>query len=245
PPFPVESGYMEKPTVVNNVETLCSVTKIIYHGASWWKEFGTEDSSGTKLLSISGDCKFPGIYEIEWGISIKEILELVGADDVQAIQVGGPSGNCINPSMFNRTLGFNDLATGGSMIVIGNKRDLLRDVVMNFTDFFIEESCGSCVTCRTMTVLLKKKLEKVLNGKGVQQDLDDLIAWKEIMKLSRCGLGQTAMNPITTTIENFPELYKKHLNEGDYFSEFNLEDAVKEHCAATGRDFKAEGGDHE
>ncbi|NJK85079.1 MAG: hypothetical protein HC906_03010 [Bacteroidales bacterium] len=151
------------PTVVNNVETFCSVVKVVLKGGDWYKSLGTHESTGTKLLSISGDCKFPGVYEVEWGFSINDILDMVGASkaDVQAVQVGGPSGAIIAPNEFNRILGFEDLATGGSLIIFNHHRDLLNDVVMNFTEFFIEESCGSCSTCRIVPLILKRNSKNI------------------------------------------------------------------------------------
>ncbi len=245
PPFPVTSGYLQKPTVVNNVETLASAVKVILNGAAWYKEFGTKDSSGTKLLSVSGDCMHPGIYEVEWGFTINDILAMVGATNVQAVQVGGPSGSCIGADEFDRILCYNDLATGGSMIVIGQHRDLLKDIVLNFTEFFVEESCGSCVPCRAMTVQYKNRLEKIMRGNGTQKDLDEMESWAGVMKLNRCGLGHTAANPILSTIKNFPHLYKKLLVDADYVSEFNLEDAVSESCRTANRKPQLEGEHHE
>ncbi|MCD4818604.1 MAG: NAD(P)H-dependent oxidoreductase subunit E [Candidatus Cloacimonetes bacterium] len=244
PPFPVEKGYLQKPTVVNNVETLCAVTKIIHQGPKWYRSLGTLDSTGSKVMSISGDCDNPGIYEIEWGFTVNDILEMVGAKDVQAVQVGGPSGSCIASNEFKRKLAYEDLATGGSMIIIGKHRDLIKDIVMNFTDFFIEESCGSCVPCRAMTVQFKNKLEKIYRGNGVQEDIDQMLEWGKVMKMNRCGLGHTAANPILTTLKNFRELYTAKLQKTDYVSEFNLEEAVQESCAAAGR-IPNLGGDHE
>lgn len=130
PPFPVEKGYLDYPTVVNNVETLCAVVKVMLNGGEWYRNFGTQDSTGTKLLSVSGDCKYPGVYEVEWGFSVYDILGMVGATpDVQAVQVGGPSGTLLAPVEFRRILGYEDLATGGSIIIFGKHRDLLKDVV--------------------------------------------------------------------------------------------------------------------
>jgi [NiFe] hydrogenase diaphorase moiety large subunit len=181
PPFPVEKGYLEMPTVVNNVETLCSVVKVILNGAEWYRKFGTSESTGTKLLSISGDCRYPGVYEVAWGFSVNDMLEMAGSTGVvQAVQVGGPSGSLIGPNEFGRTLGYEDLATGGSLIIFGEHRDLLNDVVLNFMKFFIEESCGSCSTCRILPNVLKKKLEKILNARGVAQDITDMIEWGKI-----------------------------------------------------------------
>lgn len=252
PPFPVEKGYLQLPTIVNNVETLASAVRIIKNGAEWYKQYGIKDSTGTKLLSISGDCKFPGIYEVEWGTSISEVLEMCGAKNVQAIQVGGPSGMMIGPrdfdnlsssdlmkwykpsgmmvaeKFFDMKLSYSDMPTGGSMIIFNNERDLLRDVVMNFMDFFIEESCGSCSTCRNLPFIMKQKLEKILNGHGVRQDIDDLLSWGKTIKVSRCGLGQTAANPILSSILNFRHLYEKHVQAmADYDNIFDITKSVE------------------
>ncbi|HEC42943.1 MAG TPA: hypothetical protein ENI20_08970 [Bacteroides sp.] len=236
PPFPVEKGFKGKPTIINNVETLAKVVKIIKKGSTWFTNLGTQESAGTKLLSISGDCRFPGVYEIEWGHSIYDILEMVGATDVQAVQVGGPSGILINPNQLPRKLGYEDLGTGGSLIIFHESRNLIREVVMNFTEFFIEESCGSCSTCRNTPFILKQKLEKILDGHGVVQDIDDLVEWSKNLKFSRCGLGHTAGNPIITSIQNFRHLYEKLVQrDRDYDTGFNLAESVKESCEASNR----------
>ena len=252
PPFPVEKGYLGYPTIINNVETLATAVKILHFGAEWYSGFGTNDSLGTKLLSISGDCRFPGIYEVEWGTRLVDVMEMCGADDVQAIQVGGPSGMMVSmkdlshmnstelmkwykPSgmevaekFFDRRLSYSDLPTGGSIIIFNNQRDLLGEVVMNFMDFFIEESCGSCSTCRNMPVVMKQKLGKILNGHGVKKDIEDLLSWGKTLKASRCGLGQTAGNPILSSIFNFRHLYEQHLQSlTEYDSEFDLDSSVK------------------
>ncbi len=238
PPFPVEKGYLDMPTVVNNVETLCSAVKVLLNGGEWYTEFGTKDSTGTKLLSISGDCKYPGVYEVEWGFSVKDILEMVGTDEdrIQAVQVGGPSGSLIGPEEFERMVCFADLATGGSLIIIDDTRDILTDIVLNFTEFFIEESCGSCSTCRNLPYLMKLKLEKILDARGTMQDIADLESWGKILKVSRCGLGQTAGNPILTSIKNFRHLYEEKVQKDkEYDSEFDMAEAVKDSCEAVGR----------
>lgn len=252
PPFPVEKGYLGYPTIVNNVETLAAVVRIVKNGAEWFRTFGTKDSLGTKLLSVSGDCKFPGIYEVEWGTSIREVIAMSGAENVQAIQVGGPSGVMISvkdidnlgrsdlmkwykPSgmmvaqkTFDRKLSYSDLPTGGSIIIFNNQRDLLKEVVMNFMDFFIEESCGSCSTCRNLPFIMKQKLQKIINGHGVRKDIDDLLNWGKIIKISRCGLGQTAANPIVSSILNFRHLYEEHVQAlSDFDNQFDLEKSVE------------------
>ena len=237
PPFPVQKGYLNQPTVINNVETLCSVVKIIEKSSSWYKSLGTMNSSGTKLLSISGDCKNPGIYEIEWGITIQQMLEMASAENTMAVQVAGPSGRCIGPNEFNKKIAYEELATGGAMIIIGQNRDLLKEVVLNFTDFFIDESCGSCVPCRALMPVLKEKLEKIIQGNGRKGDISDLERLGKMMRtLNRCGLGQTAANPILTTIENFKEKYEALIKEEDekYYA-FDLAASIQESCLAVGR----------
>mgnify|MGYP006289410883 FL=1 len=237
PPFPVQRGYQDYPTVVNNVETLAKVAPIMIRGAEWFKSIGTKESAGTKLLSISGDCQEPGVYEMEWGMTIREMLEMVGAPDTQAVIVGGPSGVCIDPTHFGRSVAFEDLATGGSMILVGEQRDLLEEFILPFTNFFIEESCGSCTPCRDLTVILRDKLLKILNGKGSQKDIDELYEWGQMGKdANRCGLGQTSANPILTTIENFRNLYEERVQtDEDYVSTFDFEKAVADSCEAVGR----------
>ncbi|HOW24881.1 MAG TPA: NAD(P)H-dependent oxidoreductase subunit E [Bacteroidales bacterium] len=236
PPFPVEVGYLNKPTIINNVETLLSAVKIINHGSAWFKSFGTKDSAGTKILSVSGDCKYPGVYEVEWGFAISDLLDITGATDVQAVQVGGPSGTVIGPGEFNRIISFADMATGGSMIIIGNQRDLLRDVVLNFMDFFIEESCGSCSTCRNFPVVMRRTLIRIIEGKGIRKDIQDLQEWGQIPRISRCGLGQTCTNPILTSIRNFRHLYEARIvKDTDYMSEFDMAASVKDACDFVGR----------
>jgi [NiFe] hydrogenase diaphorase moiety large subunit len=236
PPFPVRRGYYGMPTVVNNVETLCAAVKIILKGSEWYREFGTQESTGTKLISISGDCRYPGVYEVEWGISLNDILDMAGASDVQAVNVGGPSGSIISPGEFNRKLGYEDLATGGAIIIIGNKRDLLSDVILNSMEFFIEESCGSCSTCRIVPKLLETKLRKVIRGRAIMQDIEDMLNWSKILKASRCGLGQTAANPILSSIKNFRNLYEEKVQKNkDFDSSFDLNAAIKESCEAVNR----------
>ncbi len=238
PPFPIQNGYFGHPTVVNNVETLCAAARILEKGADWFKAMGTARSAGTKLLSVSGDCRKPGVYEVAFGLSVADLLKMAGGSDAMAVQVGGPSGTCISRSQFDRRIGFEDLATGGSIIVFGPERDLF-EVVHNFMLFFIEESCGWCVPCRAGNPLLKRTLEKVMDGKGTAQDLADLEAWGKIIKsMSRCGLGQTSPNPILTTLQNFREMYQSRISaENAFVPEFDLEKAAGEAAAVTGQTF--------
>ncbi len=236
PPFPVQSGYMGFPTTVNNVETFCAAARILIEGGKWFKAMGTAQSAGTKLLSVSGDCKKPGIYEVEFGTTIQTLLEMVEGRTAKAVQVGGPSGNCVGKKDFGRRICYDDLATGGSMIIIGPDRDLLQ-VVHNFMEFFVEESCGWCVPCRAGNVLLLHKLEKVMEGHGTDVDLKEMEEWCKITKsMSRCGLGQTSPNPIYTTLKNFPEVYEAKVKKATGFApEFDLLAAVEESCKYAGR----------
>lgn len=236
PPFPVEKGYLGQPTIINNVETFATAVRIIENGGEWFTQFGTEDSTGTKILSISGDCMFPGVYEVNWGFNVEDMLDMVGAYDVQAVQVGGPSGTLIGPAEFHRTLGYSDLSTGGSMIIFGKQRNLLKDVVLNFMEFFIDESCGSCSTCRNMPQVMRNKLLKILKGKGVTSDLADLQNWGKVLLASRCGLGQTAANPIISSLKNFRHLYEDLLqNDVEFDQGFDLETSVQGSCKYVGR----------
>jgi [NiFe] hydrogenase diaphorase moiety large subunit len=229
PPNTVKFGYLGKPTVANNVETLSSIPKIILNGGKWYKTMGTAETSGTKLLSISGDCRYPGVYEVEWGMTIRDMLKMCGADRVSSVQAGGPSGECLSLAHFGRKIAYEDVSTGGSMTIFGKNRDLIRDVITNYTDFFIEESCGSCAPCRNIPVLLRNKLKKILNGEGVFSDIDDMLEWGTFMKVNRCGLGQAAANPVISSIRNFRDLYKeKILTNDDFVETFDLEKATRE-----------------
>ncbi|MCX7679942.1 MAG: NAD(P)H-dependent oxidoreductase subunit E [Spirochaetes bacterium] len=236
PPFPVQKGYLGYPTTVNNVETFCCAVRIMLEGGEWFKKMGTAQSAGTKLLSVSGDCEKPGVYEVEFGITVQTLLEMVGGRTAKAVQIGGPSGNCIGKKDFGRRICYDDLATGGSIIVIGQQRDLF-EIVHNFMDFFVEESCGWCVPCRAGNVILKERLEKIMSGKASLKDIDELESWCKIVKaMSRCGLGQTSPNPIYTTIQNFRDIYEaKVAKDVDYVTSFDLLAAVQESCKIAGR----------
>jgi [NiFe] hydrogenase diaphorase moiety large subunit len=205
PPFPVTSGFLKNPTVVNNVETLATVPKIVLMGGEKFAEFGLGKTKGTKLISVSGDCEKPGVYEIEWGKSINDILDLVEGKNAKAVQVGGASGICLDRSQFNRKLGYEDISTGGSIIVIGKNRKML-DVLENFMEFFVEESCGQCTPCRVGN---KKLLDFVFRLKNEKVNSNEVRKYKELaetMQLtSKCGLGQSSPNPFLSILENFSD----------------------------------------
>jgi len=237
PPFPAQQGYLGKPTSVNNVETLCCVARILERGSGWFASIGSQGSTGTKLLSISGDCMKPGVYEVPFGIRLREVFEMCDAEDPMAAQVGGPSGQMVGEADFDRTICFDDLATGGSLMVFGRDRDVL-EIATQFMQFFIHESCGYCTPCRVGNVLLKERLDRILAGRGELADLDYLQQLGESIKMaSRCGLGQTSPNPVLSTLENFRPAYEERLSdpvEGEH-SSFDIHSALSTAQALTGR----------
>ncbi|MBN2467857.1 MAG: NADH-quinone oxidoreductase subunit NuoE [Deltaproteobacteria bacterium] len=205
PPFPVDTGFGGKPTIVNNVETFVAAALICAKGANWFNQNGTQNSSGTKLFSVSGDCEKPGIYEMPFGISIAQLLKEVGGEDAKAVQVGGASGWCIPRKDFERKIAFEDVSTGGSIMVFGPDRDMLQ-VAKNFMEFFVEESCGQCTPCREGNVQLLEGLEMLEEGCCSMSYLNELLKLGETMQIaSKCGLGQASPNAFITIIENFKD----------------------------------------
>lgn len=212
-PFPVAKGYLVSPTAVNNVETYCCAARIMDQGPGWFAAIGTPRSTGTKLLSVCGDCARPGIYEVPFGTSLREILRRAGAEDTAAVQVGGPSGQMVGPAQFDQCISYEALATGGSVMVFSNARDIL-EIVEAFLTFFVDESCGYCVPCRVGNVLLKSRIERIRAGECAPGDLLDLQALAESVKrMSRCGLGQTSPNPVLSTLRNFRPVYNALVRE--------------------------------
>jgi len=216
PPYPVDTGYLGYPTVVNNVETLASIPHIIVKGGEWFKKFGTDKSTGTKLFSISGDCKKPGVYELPWGTTINEILQLVDAKNTKAVQVGGASGICLPKSQFNRALAFEDAATGGSIIIFNESRNMLK-VLKNFMEFFVEESCGQCTPCRIGNAKLLEGIEKIEKGEFTFAYINTLKELGKTMRIaSKCGLSQSSPNPFISILENFKdEIFHTNVNGGN------------------------------
>ena len=205
PPYPVDTGYLGYPTVVNNVETLASVSHIVIKGGEWFKKHGTSKSTGSKLFSVSGDCEKPGVYELPLGTKIKELLEIVGAKNTKAVQVGGASGTCIARNQFDRILCYEDAATGGSIIIFNESRDMLK-VLKNFMEFFIEESCGQCTPCRIGNIKLMEGIKKIENGDFTFSYINNLKDLGRTMQVaSKCGLGQSSPNSFISILENFSE----------------------------------------
>lgn len=215
PPYPVEKGFLDEPTAVNNVETYLKALQILHQGVDAWTQCGTAASTGTKMLSISGDCERPGLYEVEWGLTIREMLELCGgAGNCEYIVIGGAAGDILSASRAeDRRIAYEDVATGGSVYVFDRDRDLLT-IVDNFLEFFVDETCGSCATCRIGTISLRDGARKIMAGQASERDLADLVRWgTTITENTRCGLGGTAPKPLTTALKSFPEEINRRLNQ--------------------------------
>ncbi|HPE72295.1 MAG TPA: NADH-ubiquinone oxidoreductase-F iron-sulfur binding region domain-containing protein, partial [Candidatus Competibacter sp.] len=235
PPFPTTHGYLNRPTVVNNVETFAAAAKIAVEGGDWFASRGTAESKGTKLLSLSGDCERPGIYEYPFGVTVQRVLEDCGARDAQGIQMAGPAGHTVSAKQFGRRICFEDLATGGSFMVFDRSRDIL-DGIRNFTQFFVHESCGFCTPCRVGTSLMRDLVTKVHTGHGTRQDLEEMRKLGRIMQVAcHCGLGQTAPNPVLDSLDEFPEAYERRLRSTAYEPAFDLNAALEEARQLTGR----------
>jgi len=211
PPFPVDRGYLGLPTVNNNVETFVQVAQIAMHGAAWFRAQGTPQSPGTRLLSVAGDVSRPGLYEVPWGITVADVLAECGADDVQAVLVGGPSGTLIDASQLHRQISFEDLPTGGAFTVFDSRRDLL-DIARQYTHFFAHESCGFCTPCRVGCVQLADTADRLVQGHAGPRDVARLQETGRLMqRLSHCGLGQTAAHPLLDVIAHFPDQVQRRL----------------------------------
>jgi len=236
PPYPVTSGYLKFPTIVNNVETFCAAALIALKGGDWYASIGTPRSTGTKILSVSGDCARPGIYEYPFGVTVTQVLHDCGAEFTQAVQVSGPSGICIDASEFGRRIAFEDLPTAGAFMVFDESRDLF-EVARNFAHFFAHESCGFCTPCRVGTALLRNLMDKLAAGKGSQHDLNQIGELNLLLQASsHCGLGHTACNPVLDTLKRFRPAYESRLVSMQYEPAFDLDGALARARAMTGRD---------
>jgi [NiFe] hydrogenase diaphorase moiety large subunit len=203
PPYPVNTGLVGAPTAVNNVETLIACAHIVAKGPEWFRKHGTDASTGSKLLSVSGDCGKPGVYEVPWGTTVAALLKMIEGEGAKAVQVGGASGRTVSGKQFGRRLGFEDLATGGSVIVIGPGRDML-DVAENFLDFFVEESCGQCTPCREGNPKLLEGVHLLKHGRcsiNYLRELQNL--GRTMQSASKCGLGQSSANAFLDITEHF------------------------------------------
>jgi [NiFe] hydrogenase diaphorase moiety large subunit len=236
PPFPVQQGYLGRPTTVNNVETFCAAAHIAVQGGAWWAAIGAPKSTGTKIHSVSGDCERPGLYEYPFGTRIGRILEDCGARDTQAVQVGGPSGVCLSAFEFGRRIAFEDVPTAGAFMVFDRSRDMF-EVARNFAHFFAHESCGFCTPCRVGTALVVKRMDKLAQGHGSRHDVDVLYELDKLMHgATHCGLGATACNPLRDTIAKFRPAYERHLKSLYFEPAFDLDAELSVSRRITGRD---------
>lgn len=214
PPYPVNTGFMGRPTIVNNVETLAAVSHILVKGGEWFKTHGTDKSTGSKLFSVSGDCGKPGVYELPWGTTINELLEIVEANNVKAVQVGGASGVCLSKNEFDRKLSFEDVPTGGSIMIFNEKREMIK-VLKNYMEFFVDESCGQCTPCRIGNTKLLEGVKMIENGTITYSYLKKLQELGKTMQVaSKCGLGQSSSNSFITITQNFKDEIFKYGNGG-------------------------------
>lgn len=212
PPYPTNYGYNGKPTVINNVETLAHTYSIFKYGAEKFRDLGVKDSRGSKVFSVSGDTPIPGIYELEFGMTLQRFVDDFGDGDAKAVQVGGASGFCVPRKKFEKTIiGYQgkltgvSLPTGGSMMIFNSSRSMYN-VLHNYLEFFVEESCGQCTPCRVGTQQLLLGIEAVKRGDKSSDYLKKLLELSEIMRqTSKCGLGQSVANSFSSIVENFKE----------------------------------------
>ena len=237
PPFPVSSGYLGRPTVVQNVETLCQATEVVIDGGANFAKRGTKNSTGSKILSVSGDCERPGLYEYLFGVTINQVLEDAGAGkDVAAVQISGPSGVLMTPDQFTRRIAFEDVPTSGSFMIFGAQRDLF-EVARNFVHFFAHESCGFCTPCRVGTALQRQMMEKIAEGRGSRYDINELMRVRGLMRrMSHCGLGQTAGNPVNDGWSKFRPAFERRLVTYEFAPDIDLDAALAPARRITGRD---------
>ena len=219
PPYPSTSGLWEMPTVINNVETMANVPSIINNGADWYSNIGTEKSKGTKVFALAGQLRNTGLIEVPMGIKLHEIIYEIGGGvpgerEFKAAQTGGPSGGCISKEYLDTPVDYENLSELGSImgsggLVIIDDSTSMPDFARFFMDFCVDESCGKCIPCRVGTVQLRKLLDKIISGEGLPEDLEKLDNLCDLVKsTSLCGLGQSAPNPVISTLKYFRPEYE-------------------------------------
>lgn len=224
PPFPAVSGLWEKPTCVNNVETLANIPAIILNGAAWYSSYGTKTSKGTKVFALAGKINNVGLVEVPMGTTLREIIYDIGGGikngrEFKAVQTGGPSGGCITKADLDTPIDYESLGAIGSMMgsggmIVMDEDNCMVDIAKFYLEFTVDESCGKCSPCRIGNKRLLEILTRITEGKGTEKDLVDLKNLSETIKdTSLCGLGQTAPNPILSTLKYFYEEYEAHVKE--------------------------------
>ena len=222
PPYPAESGVWGKPTIINNVETYANITQIIMNGADWFKSIGTKNSPGTKVFALGGKITNTGLVEIPMGTTLREIIYEIGGGcpnrkQFKAVQTGGPSGGCLTEEQLDTPIDFDELVKLGSMMgsggmIVLDEDNCMVDVARFYMDFIVDESCGKCTPCRVGTKRMLEILEKICNGEGTMESLDELETLAHtIQDTALCGLGQSAPNPVLSTLEHFRDEYVTHI----------------------------------
>ena len=224
PPFPAIKGLWEKPTLLNNVETYANIPQIILNGAEWFAGIGTEKSKGTKVFALGGKINNTGLLEIPMGTTLREVIfeiggGIPGGKAFKAVQTGGPSGGCITADYLDTPIDYDNLIALGSMMgsggmIVMDEDNCMVDIARFFLDFTVDESCGKCPPCRIGTKRMLEILDKITEGKGELEDIDKLERLAENIKASSlCGLGQTAPNPVLSTLKYFRDEYEAHVVE--------------------------------
>ena len=224
PPFPAESGYLNKPTNVNNVETLANIPVILNKGADWFASIGTERSKGTKVFALAGKINKVGQIEVPMGTTLREVIYEIGGGikngkKFKAVQTGGPSGGCLTEKHLDTPIDFDNLLAAGSMMgsggmIVMDEDDCMVAVAKFYLEFIVEESCGKCSPCRIGNKRLLEILTRITEGKGTMEDLDNLRNLSQVIKdTALCGLGQTSPNPVLSTLEHFYDEYVAHIRD--------------------------------
>ena len=224
PPFPANKGLWDRPTVLNNVETLANVAQIILHGAEWFSSVGTESSKGTKVFALSGAVNNIGLVEVPMGITLRKMIYDIGGGipkkrKFKAVQLGGPSGGCVPEAYLDTAVDYEEISRVGAImgsggVIVMDEKTCMVDMARFFMDFIQEESCGKCTPCREGTRRLLEILDKICSGRGEPGDIEDLEQLSAMIKASSlCGLGQTAPNPVLSTLRYFKDEYLAHVYE--------------------------------
>lgn len=222
PPFPANQGLWKRPTVINNVETLANIPVIILKGAEWFASIGTEKSKGTKVFALGGKINNTGLVEIPMGTTLRDVIFNIGGGipkgkQFKAVQTGGPSGGCLTTKHLDTPIDYDNLIAAGSMMgsggmIVMDEDNCMVDVARFFLDFTVDESCGKCTPCREGTKRMLEILDLICDGKGTMEDLEELETLANVIKDSAlCGLGQTAPNPVLSTLANFRDEYVAHI----------------------------------
>ncbi|MBR4100817.1 MAG: 4Fe-4S binding protein, partial [Oscillospiraceae bacterium] len=222
PPFPAEKGLFGKPTILNNVETYANIPQIILKGADWFTSMGTEKSKGTKVFALGGKISNTGLVEVPMGTTLRTVIEEIGGGipngkKFKAAQTGGPSGGCISAENMDIPIDYDNLISIGSMmgsggLIVMDEDNCMVDIAKFFLEFTVDESCGKCTPCRIGTKRMYEMLDKITKGNATLEDIDKLEELCYYIKAnSLCGLGQTAPNPVLSTLKNFREEYVAHV----------------------------------